>query len=258
MGFTLPNQVAPYYILFWKDCTYPPLIQGRYMIRSDGVIYDKVLKRCIPQHADQRGYVRTSLYCSDGSNKDISVHRLVAYEFCNPPENYTEYQVNHIIPNPSLNAYINLEWVTPNDNMQHAKAMNLMRKDVYSNRKLTDTEVREICKLLEIGMYSDEEIVKMLNLNIHKSAISSIRNGYTWPNISKEYNIVDKERRRYKLDDNTVHEICKRLVKRNKTFKEIAEEVGIQDFNYRYIINRIRDKQDYFDIVNQYEFSDDI
>ena len=89
--------------------------------------------------------------------------------------------------------------------------------------ELLDEEViHKICKLLEDG-YRNHDI--SIDLNIDACAISEIRNGARYRNISKEYNI-SKRYHRSKIDEDKVHEICK-MKQDGMNVKDIAKEVGI-------------------------------
>lgn len=75
-----------------------------------------------PTSKDQRYLVVN--YCSQGKQRHVYVHRLVAEAFIPNPDN--KPQVNHKDGNPRNNAVDNLEWVTPAENIQHAYKEKLM------------------------------------------------------------------------------------------------------------------------------------
>lgn len=94
-----------------------------YIIYDDGRIFSLYTNRFMT-HGVVNGYHQITL-CFGGKSKIYKVHRLVAYCFCNPPENYQELQVNHMDGNKANNDYRNLEWCTAYENNLHARRMGL-------------------------------------------------------------------------------------------------------------------------------------
>ncbi len=75
----------------------------------------RILKQCM---ADD-GYFRVSLYGKDNKLKYVPVHRLVACAFV---DGYKEgMQVNHINEMKFVNCAVNLEWVTPSQNINYGE-----------------------------------------------------------------------------------------------------------------------------------------
>ena len=93
--------------------------------------------------------------------------------------------------------------------------------------KLTEKEVREICKMLETGNYFTTEIARKFNTT-HRTVID-IRDGKTWTNISKDYNIITKKKAR-KFTDDQIREICE-LIQSGKYYdREIAKMYNTSGF----------------------------
>lgn len=95
----------------WKTCSDFDM----YEVSNLGQVRNKKTKRILRQ-ATQGGYKCVGLMLND-EHKHCSVHRLVAKEFIENPEN--KPQVNHIDKNRSNNIVSNLEWTTAKENNEH-------------------------------------------------------------------------------------------------------------------------------------------
>lgn len=111
----------------WKDI---PGFEGRYQVSNAGQVRSvprdvnnhtgvihlkgKILK----QRPDFKGYMRIDLNDNFGRHKYLGVHRLVAMAFIPNPEN--KPQINHIDGIKNHNFVENLEWVTNQENHDHA------------------------------------------------------------------------------------------------------------------------------------------
>ena len=84
---------------------------GRYAVYEDGTVNEIVE---IPAKVHEcSGYS-----CVTANNRNQLIHRLVAEAFVENPDN--KPHVNHKDGNKHNNAASNLEWVTPQENTQHA------------------------------------------------------------------------------------------------------------------------------------------
>lgn len=94
-----------------------------YVIYSDGTIFSKKLNR--PLRCDHgEGFYKTFRLNNNGKIKTFKLHRLLAQAFIPNPKNKKE--VNHIDGNKLNNNLSNLEWVTHEENMNHAWGLGLL------------------------------------------------------------------------------------------------------------------------------------
>jgi hypothetical protein len=88
---------------------------GKYEVSNLGNVRNKTSKRILAQHLINSGYLKTNIKFKGKSNNRL-VHRLVAQYFC---IGFQEgMQVNHINALRTDNRSVNLEWVTPKENIQ--------------------------------------------------------------------------------------------------------------------------------------------
>jgi len=147
-------------------------------------------------------YRTVELYDKDGNRKIHMVHRLVAIAFIPNPDNKSE--VNHIIPisEGGLDNIENLEWVTHDENIDHAtkhglyksnknnltkeqrqefiaKASEACKKKVIMVDKTTNKPVREFNSASEAA-----EFLKKPGIRSHINAVCKGKRktagGYKW------------------------------------------------------------------------------
>ena len=151
--------------------------------RSENNPYLCVGLPCYPTREDMR------------TTKPFYVHRLVAYEYCNPPIDYKDLVVNHINGDKHDNHANNLEWLTPAANNYHARNvlydyLDEMQK-TNSLPDFTDEIADFVCQKMSEG-YSDTEIgVNFFRITEKNNAfykrIGDIRHRKTWKHISRNY-----------------------------------------------------------------------
>ena len=132
--------------------------------------------------------------------KTFMVHRLIAKAFIPNPENKT--QVNHIDGNKLNNHYLNLEWCTPKENIQHAFRTGLNKGCKGIKRTYKDKITKEKCllNLKDTSKLSEEDIRYVRSIHIPRhpafsatalakqfgtsvAAMSKIISGQTYKNV---------------------------------------------------------------------------
>lgn len=142
-----------------------------YDILPDGRILNKRWNRYIKPQPNNKGYGRVQL-----CGKFYFVHRLVAEKFIPNPNNLP--QVNHIDGDKTNNCIENLEWVTNQENRDHAIKNGLhLQGEKCSWSKLTLENVKYIRNHREI---SRKELSELFGVAI--STIKDIQNGHSWKN----------------------------------------------------------------------------
>lgn len=149
----------------WKDVIYPDVKRDMYIVSSYGRIKNKYSGQPIKPMMSTSGYNQVKLMGYDGTSHNRQVHRIVCTAFHPNPLNLP--QVNHIDGNKTHNHYLNLEWVTPLENITHAIKTGLTPKgcdknnlygDQHPSTKVTDNIVEKVCHLL-IQYYGNIEWV---------------------------------------------------------------------------------------------------
>lgn len=211
--------------------------ETHYAIGDHGSVYNLKKGTFLSSSVVRRGYLRVSLRIN---KKPIGffVHRLVAITYIPNPEN--KPQVNHIDGVKTNNCVSNLEWVTNQENLEHAIRTGLR----YSVDIDLDT-VHKICKMLEDRVLSNKDIAKYFNLYV--SVIRGIREGRYYREISEKYNIPYS--RHSKLTEEDVRKICK-MRQDGHTNPEISKATGI---NVNTISGLLRKKK-WKGILLEYDF----
>lgn len=105
---------------------------GKYEVSTLGRIRNKSTKH-IRKTQSKHGYRRINLKI-DGKDKNCSVHRLVATAFISNEENKPE--VNHKDGDRTNNRVSNLEWVTQQENFDHAVKHRLVEKGIARAKRI--------------------------------------------------------------------------------------------------------------------------
>ena len=126
--------------------------------------------------------------------KNIKIHRYVAKYYVQNPNN--ENVVNHINGDRSNPFYLNLEWVSPSENTQHAMLTGLHSNFLSGTDNpanvYTEEQIHAVCKLLMEGK-TIPEVVNIMHVS--QSLVKAIlyRNG--WIHISSQYDLKNRRRK---------------------------------------------------------------
>lgn len=142
-----------------------------YDILPDGRILNKRWNRFLKPQLNNKGYGRVQL-CGNF----YFVHRLVAEKYIPNPNNLP--QVNHKDGDKTNNSVENLEWVSNQENRNHAVKNGLhLQGEKCPWSKLTQEDVDYIRSHKDMKR---TELAKMFNVN--RTTISGIINNHSWKN----------------------------------------------------------------------------
>jgi len=140
-----------------------------YEITKDGQVINKHTGKVVKPQKNGKGYLRVAI-----GKKLMFIHRMVAEKYVPNPDNMP--QVNHKDGNKENNCADNLEWVSNQQNRNHAVNTGLQ---VHGGRcpwaKLTEEQVDFIRKHTEL---SSTELAKVFNVT--DSNIRVLRRGESW------------------------------------------------------------------------------
>jgi len=160
----------------WKDVVgYEDL----FLVSSSGEIFSKRTKKILKQHNTKAGYLCLSTRIGGRKGKCVllRVHRLVAEAFLSNPED--KPFVNHKNGRKDDNNFLNLEWVTSQENAQHAWDFELNTKlfgENNPNSKLTSEQIlfAKTNSKEKGGTYSYRKLGKLFNVK-HTTISKAVR-----------------------------------------------------------------------------------
>jgi len=126
-----------------------------------------------------KGYPRVSLY--GGSRRNVHrlfIHQIVASVFIGPcPKGY---QVNHIDGNKCNNYPSNLEYLTMQDNVSHARRTGLLdvRRERSPKAKLGESDVAKIRAMYQTGEWSQRKLAR--KFSVSQAQIGRIVRNESW------------------------------------------------------------------------------
>lgn len=136
-----------------KTMKFIPGYEGLYAATEDGRIFSYRKNRFLRPRKNKDGYYRVDL-CKNGKSKTYLVHRLIAATYLDNPENLL--QVNHKDEDKTNNALLNLEWISPKDNINYGTGKERSAKS--RQKKVICLETKEVFD-------SVTEAAKAVNIN---------------------------------------------------------------------------------------------
>ena len=168
----------------WKVATR----NADYEVSNLGRIRNKSTLREMRLSKDGSGYPQLTLPNGDGTRQTHKLHRLVLETFV-PIADCHLYLVNHLNGNKMDASLGNLEWVTQQENIDHAveTVLRVTRAgENHQNAKFTNDQIRRVCELLQEGK-GEREIARTVDFAINTLTIRQIRQRKTWRQISQSY-----------------------------------------------------------------------
>jgi hypothetical protein len=136
------------------------------LVDINGNVYNSYNGKQYKTHLNRNGYPCLNVMLLTGKKKAMLVHRIVAETFlAYLPDEY--YEVNHIDGNKLNNSIYNLEWMTRQENLQHARDMKLFGSVAGENNpkcKFKNKDIEDMRELHRLG-FSNKEIRKSYKIN---------------------------------------------------------------------------------------------
>lgn len=135
---------------------------ARNVIYATGVVH-AFKERIICVNLKRTGYFNVAL-CRDGKCKTFLLHRLVATAFLDRDND--SQNVNHRNGVKTDNRAVNLEWVTPSQNTQHALVNKLLpagERSVFA--KLSHADAEFIRLLGRTKLFTNLHVAKLYNVS---------------------------------------------------------------------------------------------
>lgn len=162
-----------------------------YQVSNMGRIYSKFTNKYRKPVLHKSGYYHIALQAKDGAKRFKMIHCLVMAAFVGPVPDGME--VDHVNCDKADNRLINLEYVTPNENIRRAiKNGRIGRIGIDNPRAtLTEDEVRQIRLLLhkvKIGESNMQHKDIAALFGIKKNTVGNISSGGAWSHIQLNTN----------------------------------------------------------------------
>lgn len=193
-------------------------VKTNYFINKNGDVYNADGYK-LKKFLGKKGYVKTAININ-GKSKGIYVHVAVWESFMGPIP--PKMEVNHIKAIKTDNRLSQLELVTKQGNMDHAKRLGLIPKGEECKMcKYKEVDIRKACELLEKKV-PYKEIAE--TVGIPRYVVVSLANKQNWKHVVCDYDIHNLGKHRY-----TPEEDAKiiNLFASGKSYEDIAKQMEL-------------------------------
>lgn len=219
---------------------FPDIVPGIYMVSNYGRIFRHDRGRILTNYEgyekdNNNKYVSFWFKFKNGEIKPIRLHRVTLMMFGSSPFYFSDMVVNHKdgikyhnicnVQLPDGTVENNLEWTTHAENSQHAAKMGLIKSgEENATSKINSDTVKQICELLQSGVYTNDQIAEMIGPPLTRSMVEHIKHRETWTEISKDYTFTPN-RKKFAFTDEQVEAFC-------KFFQEDGNKSNLDGLNY--------------------------
>ena len=170
-----------------KKIIYSKIKSNLYSITQDGKVWSHYANKYMKIKEDKDGYFALSLKNNNNGYSKFSIHRLLMITF-RPIDNMEQMQVNHINGNKHDNRLENLEWVTAEENLRHARQTGLNKTfgqigEKHPNNRISEQNTKKIIQLFKEGK-CPKEILQQIPCAT-KNIINSIIHNRTWKHLPR-------------------------------------------------------------------------
>lgn len=166
--------------------THPNLGLRRYtyFCSADGDVYSMLTHRFLEPTNDASGYKCAGLKAEAGGKKRYGIAKLILATWKGwYPDDMDDPTVEHIDGDRQNNNIDNLMWLTRSENSKNRHYT--VRGSEHKFAKLNESQVIEICNIMQYSKMSMRRIAEMYHVSIY--AIEDINSGKNWHHISKDF-----------------------------------------------------------------------
>ena len=173
----------------WKDVSFKAdTCKTHYKISNYGHIKSihrvTGVEKLIKGSTIARGFKVLNVRLANGKRDSVMVHRFVAEHFIGRPSEAHQYVI-HLDGDNSNNKWNNLRWLTHEEWVKHMLNTPKRKKaEKERNRKLSESQVKMIKRMLKRGKSKLSVIAKRFNISV--THVKRIQSGENWNDITPD------------------------------------------------------------------------